>query len=109
MVAPAQYINMGSASLTLSTVHTVDSVNCSFVWVAGSTKVNSGVEADPTGVPISVNYSFSSYTSIIEGVITGLGIQEYCIRLQGLNTANGNAPVIVTHWSYSMNLDKTLD
>lgn len=104
-----QNINMGATALTLNTDYTVDAANGALLIVAASTKINSGLQPDPTGTPISVNYSYASYTAAIEALMTGNGIKEYAIRFQGFNTANGNSPVIVTLWRFSMNLAKTID
>lgn len=104
-----QNINMGATALTLNTDYTTDATNGALTILAASTKINSGYQLDQTGTPISVNYSYSSYDSAIEAILTGNGIQEYAIRFQGFNTANGNSPVLVTLWRYAMNLAKTLD
>jgi hypothetical protein len=109
VTSPTQYINAGGVSLTLTTDYTVDAANGAITSAAGSQKLPLGNMQDITGVNVSVNYSFAAYNSAIEGILTGNGIQEYAIRFHGLNTANGNSPVIVNLWRYSMNLAKTLD
>ncbi len=106
---PTQYINTGGVSLVLDTDYTLDAANGAITSKPGSTKLGCGYMADLTGVPMSVNYTFAAYSTAIEGVLTGNGIQEYALRFHGLNTANGNSPVIVTLWRFSMNLAKTLD
>lgn len=104
-----QNINMGATALTLGTDYSINANNGSLLVIAASTKINSGFQPDPTGTPISANYSYAAYTASIEGILTANGIQEYAIRFEGLNTANGNAPVVITLWRFAMNLAKTLD
>ena len=109
VTGPTQYINAGAVSLVANTDYSVDGPNGAITALPGSQKLPLGYMADVTGVPVSVNYSYAAYSSAIEGILTGNGIQEYAVRLHGLNTANGNSPVIVTLWRFSMNLAKTLD
>lgn len=109
VAAMTQHINVGAVALVLNTDYTVDANNGALVIKAGSLLINSGFQSDPTGTPISVNYSYLAYTASIESILNGNGISEYACRFQGFNTANGNSPVIVTLWRFSMNLAKTLD
>lgn len=104
-----QYINAGGVSLVLNTDYTLNTGVGSMLIKPGSTKVGLGEMVDITGTPISVNYTYAAYNAAIEAILTGNGIQEYAVRFEGLNTANGNAPVIITLWRFSMNLAKTLD
>lgn len=99
--------NPGATALTLTTDYTVDATNGSVTFTSTSTKVPSGSIPSAVGINVLSNYSYASWTGKTEGVIQG--IQEYQIRVQGLNTANGNSPVIITIWRFSMNIVKNLE
>lgn len=107
VTGPTQNINVGQTALTANTDYTLDAANGTLTFLAASTKVFAGTLPDTYGNPITVNYSYASWNGKIEGVLTG--IQEFAIKVIGLNTANGNAPVHIDMWRYSMDLAKTLD
>lgn len=107
VTTPTQYINPGATTLVVTTDYTVDATNGAILGVSGSHILETGLEPNPTGIALVVDYAYAAWTAKIEGIITG--IQEYAIRFQGLNTANGNAPVIVTLWRFAMDLAKMLD
>lgn len=112
ITAPTLVVNMGATAIALNTDYTVDAPNGALAIVATSTKVPGGLlpmsgAGNYLPTRVSVNYSYASYTGKVEALI--MGITEYSVRFVGLNTANGNAPVLVDVWRISLNIAKTLD
>ena len=63
--------------------------------------------AMPQGVGLVAAYSYASYSGIVQGGAGGL--QEYELIFNGINTKDGNAPVIARCFRVSMNLAKTIE
>ena len=59
------------------------------------------------GVGLVAAYSYASYSGIVQGGAGGL--QEYELLFNGINTKDGNAPVIARCFRVSMNLAKTIE
>lgn len=99
----AVVVHNGAASLVEGTDYTVDAANGTLTWLPGSTVVTS--VASP--VSLTVDYSYAAYSGKVEAVTATM--PEIAIRFNGLNTANGGSPVIVTLHRAAINLAKTLD
>lgn len=61
----------------------------------------------PQGVGISAAYSYAAYQGSIMGNTTGL--REYQLVFSGVNTKNGNLPVIAKLFRVALDLSKALD
>lgn len=59
------------------------------------------------GVGLSAAYSYAAYTGAMQGGVGGL--QEYDLLFDGINTKDGNAPVIAQCFRVSMNFAKAID
>lgn len=61
----------------------------------------------PQGVGVSCAYSYAAYSGSVMGNTTGL--REYQIVFSGVNTKNGNLPVIAKLFRVALDLSKALD
>ena len=91
----------GSVPLVLDTDYTLDAVNGTITILPGSTVVPAGA-----GVPCTVNYTHTGYTSKVDAAMTT--IQEYKIRFEGKNIADGGKAVIVELHRCALDMSKTL-
>lgn len=98
-------VKSGATPLVEGTDYTVDAANGCLTFLPTSTIVTSAAAAN--GIALTVDYTFASYTGTVEAATRGA--QEFCVRLNGLNTANGNAPVIVTLHRVALDMTKVLD
>lgn len=103
-------VKMGGTALVAGTDYDLNAAMGSLTWRAASVNVPSGsvpLTGNGLATPISVNYNYASWFGKIEAVTRG--IQEFCVRFEGLNTANGNAPVVVTCWRVALNMAALFD
>lgn len=91
-----------STTLVAGTDYTVDPVFGTLQFLASSTAVPAG-----PGVPCTVNYTYAAYTGKVEAFTQP--IAEYALRLQGINTMNGNSAVIFNAHRVSLDLLKSLE
>lgn len=105
-------INAGQTTCVLNTDYTVDAVMGSLGIVATSTKIPPFIDAlgvAPVGsgaTSLTVAYSYVGYTGKVEAFTSG--IQYYTMRLQGINVANNNQPVICNVYQAAMDMAKML-
>lgn len=59
------------------------------------------------GVGVSASYSYAAYSGSMQGGVGGL--QEYELLFDGINTKDGNAPVLAQCFRVSMNFAKAID
>lgn len=106
-------VNMGATALTLGTDYSLDPVSGSLTFLFGSVLVpavanNFGIApAGTNAIGITTNYTYASYTGKVEAFTTGQ--IYYAMRLNGINTASGNSPVIVNVYQSAFNMAKMFD
>jgi hypothetical protein len=105
--------NQGATALVAGTDYTLDAANGGVQLLAASLLVPSfsnplGVApAGSGGTGLTSAYTYAGYTGKVEAFTTG--IQYYTMRLNGLNIANGNQPVIVNAYQLALNMTKMID
>ena len=105
-------INAGQAPLVLGTDYTVDAANGSLTILPTSTLVPAYSDIYQVGgtlggqTQITVAYSYAAYTGKVEAFTTG--IQYFAMRLQGVNVANNNQPVIMNVYQAALDMAKLL-
>lgn len=102
-------VNMGATPLVSGTDYdlevNVGGGNGGIVNILpGSTVVPASM---PQGVSVSAAYSYSAYQGSIMGNTTGL--REYQVVFSGVNTKNGNLPVVARLFRVALDLSKALD
>lgn len=94
-------VHKAGTSLVAGTDYTVDGPNGTLTFLTGSTQVTG-----PGATALTVDYTYAGYAGKIQAVTQTM--PEICIRLNGMNTANGASPVIVTLNRCAINLAKSL-
>lgn len=105
-------IQAGGASVVLSVDYTLDAVNGSLTVLPGSLKIPAyrdirGIGPTTGGqVSVSVNYTFAEYQGRVEAFTRG--ISYYSLRLQGINVANDNQPIVCAIHQVALDMRKML-
>lgn len=104
--------NQGATSLVAGTDYTLDAANGGLQMIATSTLVPpfpNPLQVAPAGtggIGLTSAYTYAGYTGKVEAFTTG--IQYFTMRLNGLNIANGNQPVIVNVYQLALNMAKMM-